>query len=50
MEILRLQMIKRKPEGLPLKFPLLNLKLVRKFVLEMWNNILVRGEIITGIP
>jgi len=50
MEILRLQMIKRKPEGLPLKFLLLNLKLMRKFDLEKGNNILVRGEIITGIP
>jgi len=43
-------MIKRKPEGLPLKFLLLNLKLMRKFDLEKGNNILVRGEIITGIP
>jgi hypothetical protein len=43
-------MIKRKPEGLPLKFLLLNLKLVRKFDLERGNKILVRGEIITGIP
>jgi len=43
-------MIKRKPEGLPLMFLLLNLKLMRRFDSEKENNILVRGEIITGIP